>query len=110
MKFLFGKKHTLQAFAEVLEDGLLISNQEMKKLKYNSYKGAEPLLEILVRVQPGNEPPYETIMKAGLGMMYLLKPGVRVQVKYDPARKQHVSLDDDLQAILQRNSQLIKKD
>jgi hypothetical protein len=110
VRSLFGKKESLHALAEVLEDGLALSNQEMKKLKYNTYKGAEPMFEVLVRLQPGNDPPYETRMKAGLGLMFLLKPGVRVQVSYDPGGKGLVSLEDDLQAILQRNPQLIKKD
>lgn len=109
MKSLFGEKMTHLTFAEVLEDGLAISNQEMKKIKYNTYRGAEPVFEIAIRLQAVDEPPYETKMKAGLGMMFLLRPGVKVQVKYDPAGKQPAILDDDLQTILQRNPQLIKK-
>lgn len=109
MNFLFGKKPTLQALAEVLEDGQTISAGEMKKPKYNDYRGAEPMFEIAVRVQPVNEPPFEARMKAGLTKMYLLKPGVRVQVNYDPAKRQKVALDDDVQAILERNPQIIKK-
>ncbi len=108
MSFLFGKKQTLQALAEVLEDGREKANQEMKKAKYNEYAGAEPVLEISVRVLPENEPPFEAKMKAGLTKTYLLKPGVRLRVRYDPAKKQHVTLDDDNQAILDRNPQLIK--
>jgi hypothetical protein len=109
MNFLFGKKQTLHALAEILEDGRMIADQEMKKPKYNDYKGSEPLLEIAVRVQPDNEPPFEAKMKAGLTKSYLLKPGVRVQVKYEPIKKQQVTLDDENQAILERNPQLIKK-
>jgi hypothetical protein len=109
MNFLFGKKPTVQAFAEILEDGRMIANQEMQKPKYNEYKGSEPVLEINVRVQPANEPPFEAKMKAGLTKSFLLKPGVRVQVKYEPIKKQQVILDDENQAILERNPQLIKK-
>ncbi len=110
MNFLFGKKPVqLQAFAEVLEDGRAISAQEMKKAKYNEYSGAEPMLEIVVRVQPDNAPAFEAKMKAGLTKSFLLMPGVRVQVKYDPAHPQQVSLDDDNQSILDRNPQMIKK-
>ena len=109
MNFLFGKKQSTQAFAEVLEDGRAISAQEMKKAKYNDYSGAEPMLEIGVRVQPENEPAFEAKMKAGLSKSFLLMPGVRVQVKYDPTHKQQVTLDDDNQAILARNPQMIKK-
>jgi len=110
MNFLFRRKQTMQALAEVLEDGRAIASQEMKKAKYNSYQGAEPMLEIAVRVQPQNEPPFEAKMKAGLGKTFLLLPGVRVQVKYEPARKNQVLLDDENQAILDRNPQLSKKD
>jgi hypothetical protein len=47
-------------------------------------------------------------MKAGISKSILLLPGVRVQVKYDE-KKTSVVLDDDHQAILARNPQLIKK-
>jgi len=111
---LFGKKKTVQALAEVLEDGRAIMNAEMKKAKYNNYAGAEPMLEIGVRVQPdvglGSEPAFDAKMKTGLSHAYLLKPGVRVQVKYEPGKNGTVTYDDDAQAILARNSQLIKKD
>jgi hypothetical protein len=106
---LFGKKKTVQALAEVLEDGRAIMNQEMKQPKYNEYSGDEPMLEICVRVQPENEPPFEAKMKIGLTHSYLLKPGVRVQVKYEPGKKQQVTFDDETQAITARNPQLVKK-
>ena len=108
MGFLFGKKQTVQALAEVLEDGREKMNAEMKKPKFNNYSGPEVFLDVSVRVQPPNDPPYETKMKVGLLKMYLLKPGVRVMVKYDPAKKEHVTFDDDAQAILERNPQLKK--
>jgi hypothetical protein len=110
MSFLFGKKQSVQAIAEPIEDGRAMFDQEMKRIKYRHYEGKEPEIAILVRVQPEGESPFETRMKAGISKAYLLKPGVRVQVKYDPGRKQAVILDDDLQAILQRNPQLIKKE
>jgi hypothetical protein len=109
MSFLFGKKATAQALAEVLVDGRAIMNQEMSKAKYNEYSGAEPMLEIAVRVQPENEAAFEAKMKVGLTHSYLLKPGVRVRVKYEPGKNPHVTLDDETQAILERNPQLIKK-
>ena len=110
MNFLFGKKQTKEALAEVLEDGRELGNQEMKKPKYNNYQGAEPVIEIAVRVQPEAESPFEAKMKAGLARTYLLKLGVRVLVSYDPAKLQQVTLADDAAAILARNPQLIKKD
>ncbi len=39
---------------------------------------------------------------------YLLKPGVRVHVKYDPAKQEHVTTDDEAAEILERNPQLKK--
>ena len=81
----------------------------MKNPKYNNYTGPEPMLDIPVRVQPGDGAAFESIMKAGITKYYLLKIGVRVQVKYDPAKTNQVTLDDDLQAIMSRNPQLIKK-
>jgi len=110
MSFLFTKKQSVQALAELLEDGRAKAEQEMHKLKYKNYRGAEPTLEITVRVQPEGEPPFESKMKAGLSHAYLLKTGVKVQVQYNPGKQQQVTLDDDIQAILQRNPQLIKKE
>lgn len=109
MDFFFKKKQMLSAFAELIEDGRTLMNQELKKAKYNEYQGAEPMVEILVRVFPDNELPFEVKMKAGITKTYLLKAGVRVKVKYDAAKKQPAVLDDETQAILERNPQLIKK-
>jgi hypothetical protein len=109
MSFLFGNKQSAVAMAEVIEDGREKSNQEMKKAKYNNYEGAEPMIQIAVHVLPQSGPPFDALMKTGLTKTYLLKPGVRVQVKYDPKHPDQVTLDDDNQAILARNPQLIKK-
>jgi len=108
MGFLFGKKQTVQALAEVLEDGREKMNTEMKKPKFNNYSGPEVLLDLAVRVQPQDEPPYEAKMKVGLLKMHLLKQGVSVRVKYDPRRHDQVEYDDEPQAILDRNPQLKK--
>ena len=108
MSFLFGKKQSVQFLAEVLEDGRELMNTEMKKPKYNNYSGREVFIEVAVRVQPANEFPFEAKMKVSLLKAYLLKPGVRVLVKYDPAKKEQVSMDDEASAILERNPQLKK--
>ena len=108
MGFLFGKKQTVQALAEVLEDGREKMNLEMKKPKFNNYSGPEVFLEVAVRVQPPNEPACEAKMKVGLLKMYLLKPGVVVQVKYDPRKPDRVEYDDELQVVLDRNPTLKK--
>jgi hypothetical protein len=75
MSFLFGKKQSVRALAEVLEDGRAIMNAEMKV----------------------------SLLKA-----YLLKPGVRVRVQHDPAKKEQVIMDDEPAQILERNPQLKK--
>jgi hypothetical protein len=105
---LFGKKKTVQALAEVLEDGRAMMNAVMKQPKYNNYSGKEPMLDIRVRVQPVNEPPFEAKMQTGLTHSYLLKPGVQVQVSYEPGKPDHVKFDDEAQAILARNPQMVK--
>ena len=83
MSFLFGNKQSIQSLAKVLEDGREIMNAEMKKPKYNNYSGREVFIDVAVIVQPDNESPHEAKMKVGLLKSYLLKPGVRVRVKYD---------------------------
>ena len=110
MSPLFGKKILSQALAEVLEDGRATFNQEMQRQKYRHYAGAEPVLDIAVRVQPENEMPFEAGMKAGISTAFLLLPGVRVLVEYDPGKKNQVRILDDSNAILARNPQLLKKD
>jgi hypothetical protein len=80
MSFLFGKKQSAQSLAEVLEDGREIMNTEMKKPKCNNYSGREVFIDV----------------------------PVRVLVKYDPARKEQVTMDDEAPAILERNPQLKK--
>ncbi len=106
---LFGKKQTVQALAELIDDGRAIMNEQLKRPKYNEYRGPEPMFEMLVRVYPKDEPPFEAKMKAGLSKSFLLKPGVRVQVRYDAGSHEHVELDDDIQSITARNPQLIKQ-
>lgn len=108
MSFPFGKKQSVQALAEVLENGREIINAEMKKPKYNNYSGREVFIEVAVRVQPDHEAPYDARMKVSLLNAYLLKPGIRVRVKYDPAKKEQVTMDDEAAQILERNPQLKK--
>jgi hypothetical protein len=67
-------------------------NAEMKKPKYNNYSGREVFIDVGVHVQPDHEAPYEARMKVSLLNAYLLKPGVRVRVKYDPAKKSKLLL------------------
>lgn len=110
MNFLFGKKEEMQAMAEVLEDGREVMNREMAKPKYNSYKGAEPMLEVKVRVQPKDDAPFESVMKVGMTKSFLLLQGVMVKVKYQKGKNQKVELDDDNQIILERNAKILKKE
>lgn len=108
MNFLFGKKQSVQSLAEVLEDGRELMNAEMKKPKYNNYSGPEVFIYVPVRVEPENDASYEAKMKVSLLKAYLLKPGVRVRIRYDPAKKEQVSMDDEAAEILERNPQLKK--
>ncbi len=108
MSPLFGKKQFVYALAETIEDGRTLMNLELKKAKYREYHGAEPMVEILVRVLSETEPSFETKMKAGVSKAFLLKPDVRVRVKYEPNKKQQVFLEDEIQAIVERNPQLSK--
>jgi hypothetical protein len=108
VSFLFGKKQGIQSLAEVLEDGRELMNTEMKKPKYNNYAGREVFIDVAVRVEPANEASYGARMKVSLLKAYLLKPGVRVLVKYDPAKKEQVVMDDEAAQILERNPQLKK--
>ena len=105
---LFSKKQIVQALAEVLEDGREKMNTEMQKPRFNNYSGPEVFLDLAVRVQPQDGPPYEAKMKVGLLKMYLLKPGVVVQVKFDLRKPSLVEFDDEPQAILERNPMLKK--
>lgn len=110
MSFLFGKKEEIRAMAEILENGLDVMNQEMAKAKYNSYQGAEPMLEVKVRVQPKDDAPFESVMKVGMTKSFLLLQGVMVRVKYQKGKNQQVELDDDNQSILERNAGILKKE
>jgi len=109
MNFLFGKKPSQTALAEVLADAEAIAKAEMSKPKYKNYTGAEVMIDVPVRVLPENEPSYETTMKASMLKAFLLKPGVRVIVQGDVKKQEHVSLTDELPAILARNPQLRKE-
>jgi hypothetical protein len=108
MNFLFGKKEMTSALAEVLVDGRALGNQELTKPKYRNYSGPEIKISLAVRILPENEPPFEAQMKVGVQHAFLLKQGVRVQVKYEARKKAQVEYDDNSQAVLDRNPQLKK--
>ncbi len=107
---LFGKGQELQAFAVTIENGREVATKEMNNLKNyrdpRSRYGKEILWKIAVRVEPANEAPFEAKMKTPNSKVYLLSPGVRVQVKYNPKNKQVVTFDDDPHTIQARNPQL----
>ncbi len=106
---IFGKKSE-QAFAVVLENGREIGDLAIKKMSPRREYHDEPTVDIAVRVEANDEPSFEAKMKTGISLTFLLLKGVRVQVKYDPNHKGEVTIDDNHQAILARNPQLIKKD
>ena len=109
MNFLFGKKPSQTALAEVLADAEAIANAKMASPKYKNYAGPDVMIDVPVRVLPENEPSYETNMKASVLKAFLLKPGVRVLVTGDVKKQGQVSLTDELPAILERNPQLKKQ-
>lgn len=100
------KKKKIQLQAEVLEDGWIKADALLKKM--NNYKGAELMVDVAVRVQPENEAPYETNMKAGVLKCFLIKPGVRVLVWAESGKQGEVTLADEAPAILERNPHLKK--
>jgi len=107
----FGKKETVQSLAEVLADGRAAMDDKMSGIRYRNHsEGKEPTIDIAVRVMPEFEVPWEATMKAGIGSSFLLMPGVQVQVKYEAEKKEHVELDDNPQAILARNPQMVRKE
>jgi hypothetical protein len=108
MNLLF-KKQTVFSQAQVLEDARQITNEVMKKPKYKNYRGPDVFLNIKVRVQPDDSPPFEAVMKASIMETFLLLPEVVVRIKYDPRHPEHVELDDEPQSILDRNPQLKKQ-
>lgn len=111
---IFGKPQEVQAMAVTLENGRDVASAEMKKLKNfrdpRSFYGDHITYEIAVRVEPPNDPPFEAKMKTPNSKAYLLSPGVRVQVKYDPKKPGTVTFDDDPKALQARNPQLKPSD
>jgi hypothetical protein len=104
--FDFLTKQTRSAIAEVLEDAEVKANAHMSKL--GDYQGSEIFVDVAVRVQPKDEPPFEAVMQAGVLKCFMIKPGARVLVEYDARRKGTVKLADELPAILERNPKLRK--
>jgi hypothetical protein len=109
MSFLFWKKETELALAEVLENGREKANKIMNAGRNKNYRGPDIPMKISVRVEPPNDYPFETQMKTSVAYGVLLLPGVRVQVKYPPGKQGEVTFADNEQEILKRNPQLIKK-
>jgi hypothetical protein len=70
------------ATAEVLANDFLPDNW--------SYDGLDLLVDVRVRVDPGSEAAFEARMKCRLSQAKRLKPGKRVNVKYDPRTRRVV--------------------
>jgi hypothetical protein len=68
------------------------------------YKGRDGWIDVDVRVQSMGEPAFEATMKCRLSeaMFGMLTAGTTVNVRYDPAAKDHVLLMDDANALLQK--------
>jgi hypothetical protein len=78
------------ATAEVLANDFLPGNW--------SYAGLDLLVDVRVRVDPGGEAPFEARMKCRLSQAKRMKPGKRVNVKYDP-RTRRVALPAGTEAV-----------
>ncbi len=67
------------------------------------YQGSDVWLDLEVRVEPSLEAPFEAKMKCKLSQIIggMIKAGLRVNVKYDPEKKDRVLLTDDVNALLQ---------
>ena len=117
MGFLFGKKPAVTSMAEVLEDGapkmMEWSRLQMEKSKQRFQKSEEyaraPMFQVRVHVTPQGAAPFDAQMDTSLAAIGLMKPGIQVQVSYDPKQSERVSLVDDVNAVLARNLQLAAK-
>jgi hypothetical protein len=78
------------AAAEVLANDFLPGNW--------SYDGLDLLVDVPVRVEPGGEAAFEAKMKCRLSQAKRLKPGRRVNVKFDP-RTRRVALPAGTEAV-----------
>jgi hypothetical protein len=66
------------------------------------YRGKDGWIDVDVRVKSSAEPSFDATMKCRLSeaMFGMLSAGMDVNVRYDPAAKDHVLLMDDANAIL----------
>ncbi len=71
----------------------VIENNAMTGI--GGYQGEDVWLELPVKVQPSDAPPFDAKMKCKLSQTFLLKAGSQVQVRYDPADKSKVILTSD---------------
>lgn len=104
----FKKRPTLRSLAEVRENGREAGQREMTRPKYRDYQGAEPMVDVAVRVEPQGAAPYDAVMKAGFLKTYLLLPGVRVYVTHTEGATK-VTLDDTDADITERNAAILKR-
>jgi hypothetical protein len=78
------------ATAEVVANDFLPGNW--------SYDGLDLLVDVRVRVEPAGEAAFEARMKCRLSQAKRLRPGKRVNVKYDP-RTRRVALPAGTEAV-----------
>lgn len=92
-EFLFGSsKPDATATAEVLVHGREAMNETLKSPRYNNYKGAEPMVEVAVRVTDEAGKTWDATMEAGLSVVFLLVPGMKVAAKYAKKKPERVFL------------------
>jgi hypothetical protein len=68
------------------------------------YEGSDLWIDLPVRVDAERDGEFEARMKCRLSQSYVLKEGMSVTVKYDPADKRRVVLMDDVTTILNRRT------
>jgi hypothetical protein len=84
------------ATATILSD----PQQVMKSVK--GYQGKDAWIEVMVRVEAGLEPAFESKMKCKLSQAVfgMLETGMQVNVRYDRKDHQRVLLVDDVNTLL----------
>jgi hypothetical protein len=82
---------------------VIISNPKGNMNSVKGYKGRDMWLEVVARVEPVDEAPFEAKMKCQLSQIAfgMLEAGMMVNAKCDPNHKDRVVLVDDQQTLLQ---------
>ncbi len=82
---------------------VVVSSPKDNMKGVQGYEGRDLRLEVVRRIEPADEAPFEAKMKCQLTRITfgMLESGMTVNAKYDPAHKERVVLADDPQTLLQ---------